>query len=174
MARKKTSKATPTPPAPAASSGPSISIGGNVSGPVIVGNGNTSIGSNSGNITIGSHIETLNTWQQTNLARVVSPAEIEELAQAFQDLRQAVVQAAPPALAAEAAQQAAALQTAVTSPKPDVTAMGNTKAWFAEHLPAILGGVTGLLTNPIIGKLVQAAGEFTVDQFRERLGLPAK
>ena len=170
MARKKTSKAS----APAASSGPSISIGGSVSGPVIVGSGNTTIGNNSGSLNIGSHTETLNTWQQANLARVVSPAEIAELAQAFHGLRQSVAEAAPPALADEAAQQAAALQSAVTSPKPDVTAMGNAKAWFAEHLPAILGGVTGLLTNPIIGKLVQAAGEFTVDQFRERLGLPAK
>jgi predicted trehalose synthase len=171
MARKKSNPASQPAPAPGA---PSISIGGNVDGPLNIGNNNTVVNNNSGNVVIGSHNQIFSAGQQLNLARAATPAEIAELGQAFNDLHQAIAKTAPPALAKEAAQQADALQAAVASPKPDVTAMGSVKTWFVEHLPAILGGVTGLLTNPIVGKLVEAAGEFTLDQFRVRLGLPAK
>ena len=171
MARKKAKPASQPTPAPG---GPSISVGGNVDGPLTFGNNNTVIGQNSGNVVIGSGSQIFSAGQQLNLARAATPDDIAQLGQAFSALHQEIAKAAPPALAKEAAQQADALQAAVASPKPDVTAMGKARDWFVENLPAILGGVTGLLTNPIVGKLVEAAGEFTLDQFRARLGLPAK
>lgn len=33
------------------------------------------------------------------------------------------------------------------------------KRWLLKRLPSVAGLVTGMLVNPIVGKLVQAAGD---------------
>jgi hypothetical protein len=161
---------------PATSSGPSISIGGNVGGSVTVGDHNIEVGSvgPGANVVIGgeSAQQIFDARQQARLSRVATPEEIASLAHAFHSLDQRIAEAAPNEKKAEAQAQAEALKEAVAAEKPDVTAMAQAKAWFVESLPALLGAVTSVLSHPLVGRLVEAAGQFTVDRFRSRLGLP--
>jgi hypothetical protein len=44
------------------------------------------------------------------------------------------------------------------------------KGWFAKHLPGLAGAVTGVIVHPIVGKLVEAAGETLAAEFKRRFG----
>jgi hypothetical protein len=169
MPRKKKKKST--------GEGPSISIGGNVGGSVAVGDHNIQIGAAGpgSTVVVGGETaqQTFDARQQATLARPLSPEEIAALADAFRSLEAQIQQDAPAEKVETARQQVEQLKEAVAQEKPDVPAMEKAKGWFVENLPAMLGGVTSILTHPIVGRLVEAAGEFTLDQFRQRLGLPA-
>jgi len=161
---------------PKRGSNPTISIGGDVGGPLVVGNENVvidTVGVGS-TVVVGSNSQVFNTRQETTLERSLTRDEIAELAHLFRTLAGQIEQDVPSPVKAEAQKQAEQIKQAVTGDKPDVAAMARIKTWFAQNLPTILGVVTGVFTNPIVGKLVQAAGEFTLDQYRERLGLPKK
>lgn len=155
---------------------PSISIGGNVGGSVAVGDHNIQIGSTGQGSTVivggQSAAQTFDARQQANLSRPLTPEEIAALADAFRSLNQEIEQAAPEAQKPEAREQAEALKEAVAADKPDVTAMEKAKGWFVDNLPNLLGTVTSILTHPLVSKVVEAAGELTLGQFRQRLGLP--
>lgn len=157
--------------------GLSISIGGSVGGSVAVGDHNVQIGSAGPGSTVIVGGETaqqsFDARQQASLARPLTPEEIASLADAFRSLDKQIEQDAPAERKEEARQQVEQLKEAVAAEKPDVPAMEKARGWFVENLPAMLGAVTSILTHPIVGKLVEAAGEFTLDQFRQRLGLPA-
>lgn len=43
------------------------------------------------------------------------------------------------------------------------------RKWSAKYALAIAGFVTGVLVNPIVGKLVQAAGDSVASEFNRRL-----
>ena len=62
------------------------------------------------------------------------------------------------------------LQQAVAEEKPDLTTMEYVRNWFAKNVPALAGAVTGVIVNPIVGKLVEAAGETLSEEFRRRFG----
>ncbi len=156
--------------------GPSISIGGNVGGSVTVGDHNIEIGSvgPGGTVIVGGQTaqQIFDARQQASLSRLATPEEIASLASAFHALDEKIDQAAADDKKDEARTQAEALKGAVAADKPDVSAMEKAKAWFVENLPALLGAVTSIFTHPLVGRLVEAAGEFTLDRFRARLGLP--
>ena len=161
---------------PAGAPGPSISIGGNVGGSVTVGDHNVQVGSAGpgSTVIVGGETaqQTFAPAQQANLARPLSPEEIASLAEAFQALDRRVEEAAPEGKKDAAREQVEQIKAAVAAERPDVPALQKAKGWFVENLPALLGTVTSLLTHPIVGKLVEAGGQFTLDQFRKRLGLP--
>jgi len=155
---------------------PSISIGGDVSGPVTVGDSNIVVGS----VSEGASVEVSSTKvnqiftanQRSALKKVGTKEEVESLEEGFQELNREVEEQAPSELQPEAKEQTGQLITALTNEAPDVSAMEKVKTWFVDNLPSLLGTLTGILTHPIVGKLVEAAGEFTLSQFRKRLGLP--
>jgi len=62
------------------------------------------------------------------------------------------------------------LEEAVTAEKPDLTTMEYVKQWFVKNLPGLAGAVTGVVVNPIVGKLVEAAGDALAAEFRRRFG----
>ena len=66
----------------------------------------------------------------------------------------------------------AELEEAVTAKKPDLTTMEYVKRWFARNLPELAGAVTGVIIHPIVGKLVEAAGDGLAAEFRRRFGEP--
>jgi len=155
---------------------PSISIGGSVSGPVTVGDGNVVVGSVSQGASAvlsgGQVSQVFNPQQRAVLNQVGTEAQIEELAVSIQKLKHAIEQDASKDLIPDAKAQAERLVSEVTSEKPDLSALHKVKAWFVDNLPSLLGTITGILTHPIVGKLVEASGEYTIKQFRQRLGLP--
>lgn len=99
----------------------------------------------------------------------VSEEEVAELLQAFSDLKAQVAASAPAEARDAALERVGELEVAVTADKPDVTTMEYVKGWFTRTLPDLAGSVTGLLVHPIVGKLVQMAGEGIAGEYERRV-----
>lgn len=100
---------------------------------------------------------------------VVTEAELAELRQAFADARARALEQAPPESHDAVAERLDELEEAAGAGKPDVTTMAYVKGWFLRRAPHLAGIITGLLVNPILGKVVEAAGESVAAEFRERV-----
>lgn len=120
-------------------------------------------GDQSGQMAFGSDIE-----QQMITGAPPTDAEVVELREQFRDLQRRVTEDAPPEIRAEAQAKVVELETAVVADEPDLTTMEYVRNWFIKRLPSIAGAVTGVIVNPIVGKLVGAAGDGLVAEFRRR------
>ncbi|HEV2070954.1 MAG TPA: hypothetical protein VGR26_14285 [Acidimicrobiales bacterium] len=127
----------------------------------------TVTGDVSGQLAIGKDI------RQTKISgpasERISEEELIELQQAFVELRAHVAAQAPEASKDPAMARLDELEEAVTAEEPDVTTIEYVKRWFAKNAPGIAGSVVGLLVNPIVGKLVQAAGDSVAAEFNRRV-----
>ena len=121
----------------------------------------------SGQVVLGSQ-NTVS--QQSGIApeSLVTPAELEELRQCFQQLRQQVQLNAPTEKQASALERVDELEATITTEKPDLTTIQYVKNWFGKHLPKLAGAVTGIIIHPIVGKLVEAVGDMAAADFRDR------
>jgi hypothetical protein len=63
-----------------------------------------------------------------------------------------------------------AREEAITAEEPDLTTMEYVRGWFARHLPGLAGAVTGVLVDPVVGKMVEMAGDALAAEFRRRFG----
>ena len=127
-------------------------ISGDVSGQVAVGKGITQT-------------------QTVGAARPeVTEAELAELRQALADLKARVEAEAPPEKKEAALERVEELEEAVTAEEPDLTTMEYVKRWFFKNLPGLGGAVTSVIVHPIVGKLVEAAGDALAAEFRRRFG----
>jgi hypothetical protein len=135
----------------------SWSIGNTSGAQIVVGEGNEVIGND-------NRIE-----QNKNI--FLSPAESEILRGKFSDLKQEIESSAPSDKKQAALQKADELQKAVLSKKTDTSTMTDVRDWFIKNLPGIAGTVTSVLVNPIVGKLVAAAGDLAAKEFRQKLGV---
>lgn len=127
-------------------------------------------GTVSGQVAIGKDITQT---QVTGATRPeVTPADLDALRKMLADLRAQVEAAAPPAQKHAAQERVDELAAAITAEKPDLTTMEYVKQWFVKNLPSLAGAVTGVVINPIVGKLVQAAGDALAEEFRRRFGVP--
>jgi hypothetical protein len=130
----------------------------------------TVTGDVSGMVAIGAGI------QQSLTMRAVEPPTGEELADfrlALAELRARIAEAAPsPQVAAGAAERVAELEAAVVDAgkEPDLSTMEYVTRWFAKHLPTLAGAVAGVVIHPVVGKLVNAAGDAAVAEFKRRFG----
>lgn len=123
----------------------------------------------SGQAAIGSHIS------QTRVELSSTPptsAELDQLHRQFAATRDTVASEAPPDKQADAVARIDELEQAVTAEQPKLSTMEYVRDWFAEHVPSLLGTVTGLVINPIVGKLVGAAGDAVAGEFRRRFFPP--
>jgi hypothetical protein len=77
-------------------------------------------------------------------------------------LRDRIAAQAPPEEQGPALERLDELEEAVTAEEPDLTTVQYVKRWFLRKLPSMAGLVTALLVNPIVGKLVQSAGDAAV------------
>ncbi|MGI5259398.1 hypothetical protein [Streptomyces angustmyceticus] len=68
------------------------------------------------------------------------------------------------------AERLAELEEAVADGEPDVPVMVYVRGWFARQLPALAGAVTSLIVHPVVGRLVQQAGDGVVAEFRRHFG----
>jgi len=62
------------------------------------------------------------------------------------------------------------LEEAVTAQEPDLATVEYVKGWFVKNIPALAGTVTGVVLNPRVGKLVQAAGDTLAHEYKRRFG----
>ena len=126
----------------------------------------THIGSVSGPVHTGKGDIIVERWD----VRGVTAADLEALRALFAGLQERVAAEAPPELADEAQSQVNTLEKAATAKEPDLSTMERVRDWFVEHLPSIAGSVTSLLVNPILGKVVEAAGDLAAGELRRRFG----
>jgi hypothetical protein len=94
--------------------------------------------------------------------------DAKDVSSLFMALRQRVDDQAPADKKVAAQQQVNILEHAVGKKKPDVSRMESVLAWFKEHLPQLAGTVTSVILHPLVGKVVEAAGEIVVDEFKRR------
>jgi len=127
------------------------SIGGSVSGQVVVGDSNTQI-------------------YKSGAVTSVSEAELAELRKAIDALKGQVAGQAPPEKRAAAVDRLDELHEAMTAPKPKLSTMEYVRDWFVKNIPTMAGTVTAVVVNPIVGKLVQAGGDALVADFHRRFG----
>ncbi len=128
--------------------GINVNIKGDVSGQIVVGNNNSV------------------TRSIQNAA--VTPAELEDFRRLLAELRNKVQADVPVDKKDAALERVDELEQAVLEKKPDLSTMEYVKNWFGKHLPGLAGTVVGIFVHPVVGKLVEAAGDAVADEFKKR------
>jgi hypothetical protein len=100
----------------------------------------------------------------------VTEADLDTLRRVLLDLQAQVDAHSPPDQKTAATERVQELQTALISPQPDLTTMEYVRNWFAKHVPALAGTVGSVVVHPIVGRLVEAAGDTLAAEFRRRFG----
>lgn len=134
--------------------GITVSVGGNVSGQMAIG-------------------ENINQTQSIQAGTLnITEQDVKLLADLIAALKQQVSSDAPPEKKESALERVAELEKAITAKEPDLSTMEYVKNWFVKNIPQLAGAVTSLVVNPIVGKLVEVAGETIADEFKRRFGSP--
>lgn len=124
--------------------------------------------SNSGQLAIGSGITQIHA---VNAAKPeITAADREALRRMLAELRTLIDQRAPSEIKQSALERADELAETLAAPQPDLGVMGYVKQWFTRHLPQLAGAVTGVIVHPIVGKLVEAAGDGLAAEFKRHFG----
>jgi hypothetical protein len=122
----------------------------------------------SGQVAIGKAISQIQTFGAS--ATEITEAERTDLQQKLTDLRTQVGMAAPPDKQGAALERVDELAEAVTAKTPDLSTMEYVNRWFVKNLPQLTGSVVGVVTHPVVGKLVEVAGDGLAAEFRRRFG----
>ena len=120
----------------------------------------------SGQVAIGNHNIQSQTIETKNVT--VSEAELKALQKMFENVKDQITEKAPKEKQEKALEKVSELEEAIKTKKPDLTTMEYVKNWFEKNLPQLAGAVTGLVVNPIVGKLVEVAGETIANEFKRR------
>ena len=126
----------------------SMSSGDHISGSVT--------GDVTGQVGIG---KTISQTQQIGPAPPLTEAERAELAELFAAVKAQVGVQVPDDQRGPALERVQELQEALTAEEPDLGVAHYIKKWFLKRAPTVAGLITGVLVNPLVGKLVQSAGD---------------
>jgi hypothetical protein len=96
--------------------------------------------------------------------------DAEDLNGLFEALRSLVEEEAPPKLREEALLEVSTLKEAIQQEEPDLGKMESVLNWFKRNIPKLAGAVTSVILHPIVGQVVEAAGEIAAEQFRALFG----
>ncbi len=134
-------------------------------GPVIYGeiHGNVS---DKAQVAIGEHI----TQTQTigSIKPQVTEADLAELHRLVTELQAKVNTEAPADQKQAALERVGEIEAAATAKEPELSTLEYVQSWFAKHLPSLAGAVTSVIIHPIVGKVVEAAGDVFAHEFRRR------
>lgn len=100
----------------------------------------------------------------------VTEQDLEEIRKLFSDLKQQIEKEAPPEKKDAALERVGEMEGEITSKKPSLTTLEYVRDWFAKNAPMLLGSVTSIVVNPLVGKVVQAAGDIAVSELKRRFG----
>jgi DNA-binding FadR family transcriptional regulator len=106
----------------------------------------------------------------TEGATPVTEADLAELRSAVESVKAQIVAEVQPDQQAAALERIDELEEAVVAAEPDLTTLQYVRKWFGKHLPKLAGSITGLIVHPVVGKIVEAAGDLAARQFREYFG----
>ena len=98
-----------------------------------------------------------------SMGLVLNDAERAELNTVFAKLREDVCAAVPEPQRRPALERVDELEHAVVTDKPDLTTIEYVKRWFARTLPAAAGLVASVLIHPLVGRLIERAGDKLAD-----------
>jgi hypothetical protein len=129
----------------------------------------TTVGDRATNIAVGKNIHQVISRPQVQVQ--IAEADLAEVRRLFAELKQQVTAEAPPDKINSALERVGELEKTVTAEKPDLTIMEYVKKWFSKHLPQLAGAVVSVLVNPIVGKVVEAAGEIGAEQLKHHFGV---
>jgi hypothetical protein len=105
-----------------------------------------------------------------HIGRLQYGIEADDLSSLFEALRTQVEAQAPPDKKNEAVQRVDALQEAIRADEPDLGMMESVLNWFKKNIPQLAGAITSVILSPIVGKIVEAAGELVAAEFKRRFG----
>jgi len=83
--------------------------------------------------------------------KITTGAQADQLAAAFAQLM-TIVQQAPPARQAEAAQKVEELQKQIKAKEPNLGLIGQSLKWLKKHVPGVSAAVNAVLNQPIVGQ----------------------
>ena len=126
-------------------------------------------GSVSGQIAIGENISQTQNIQSSSVQ--VTEADLDTLRNLIADLKTQVASTATAEKQETALEKVSELEEAITAEEPDLSTMEYVRNWFVKNVPQLAGAVTSLVVNPIVGKLVEAAGETVAQEFKRRFGV---
>ena len=122
-----------------------------------------------GQVAVGRDIEQRYT-RISQQAPTVTEADLAELRNAVDEVRARIRAEVPPEQQAAAVERVDELEQAVVAEEPDLTTLQYVRNWFLKNLPKLAGAVTGLVVHPVVGKIVEAAGDVAASQFRKLFG----
>jgi hypothetical protein len=122
----------------------------------------------SGQVAVGNNIH----QSRSEIHQTVTSGEMQELQIMLAKLKSQVEAEAPADKRAAALERVDELEQAITEKKPDLSTMEYVKNWFGKHIPGLAGAVVSVVVHPIVGKLVEAAGDLLAVDFRKRFGRP--
>ncbi len=125
------------------------------------------IGDNANQVAVGKNI----VQKQAGQGIDITEADLDEVRKLFSDFKAQVVKNAPPDKRAAALERVDELESELIDKKPTLSTFEYVRNWFIKYAPGIVGGLTSIVVNPIIGKIVEAAGELAAGEFRKRLGV---
>ncbi len=96
--------------------------------------------------------------------------DLAELRRAVEGVKAQIRAEVPPEKQAAALERVDEIERAVVAEEPDLTTLQYVRNWFANNLPKLAGAVTGLVVHPVVGKVVEAAGDLAASQFRRLFG----
>jgi hypothetical protein len=123
-----------------------------------------------GQVGVGRDISQSYMRTHTTGPTTVTEADLAELRRAVDDVKAQIVAEVPPDQQAAALERVEELQEAVVAEEPDLTTLQYVRQWFGKNLPKLAGSITGLIIHPVVGKIVEAAGELAASQFRALFG----
>jgi len=122
----------------------------------------------SGQLATGENINQMNVTRDAPAP--VTDADLAEVRRLVDELKQKIAAQAPPEQRDAALERVDELHNAVVADKPDVTTMDYVRGWFGRNLPKLSGAVTGLIVHPLVGRVVEAAGDLVASEFKQRFG----
>jgi hypothetical protein len=120
-----------------------------------------------GQVAVGKNIN----QSKTEIHSSVTPQEIEELRGLLAQLRSRVESETPADKKDAALERVNELKQAVTDQKPDLSTMEYVRNWFVKNAPGVVGAVVSVVVHPIVGKLVEAAGDTLTADFQKRFSM---
>jgi hypothetical protein len=144
-----------------------INIGGSVGGHINIGNNNIQQGDMYGGQVIMGPVQSYSpTYNSPKVG--VSAAMLAELQPLFTNLKMRAKIQAPAEIRDVALVQLDSLAEAIAEPTPNLDKMASARSWFHQNLPIMAEKLKSFFSHPVVLKIIEAAGEGLVAEFRRR------